>query len=172
MQNHKTGSSKIYNQVRNVLLLGIVISLLLSLGASFLLNLTSENRSRDQTLESSAQVAANTPLLTEDISAPETTEFIRRTVQNVPTIDVFAVYDREGHPTAFYDLATGADNVNDLPPLSQDIVDWFLAGNDTLLYNDEAPPGPTAAPTPPSIPRRESSSAMPWRGSTSAPSGP
>ena len=90
MQNHKTGSSKIYNQVRNVLLLGIVISLLLSLGASFLLNLTSENRSRDQTLESSAQVAANTPLLTEDISAPETTEFIRRTVQNVPTIDVFA----------------------------------------------------------------------------------
>ena len=141
MQNHKNGSSKIYNQVRNVLLLGIVISLLLSLGASFLLNLISENRSRDQTLESSAQVAANTPLLAEDISAPETTEFIRRTVQNVPTIDVFAVYDREGHPTAFYDLASGTDNADDLAPLSQDIIDWFLGGNDTLLYNDEAPAG-------------------------------
>ena len=65
MQNHTNASPTIYNQVRNVLLLGIVITLLLSLVASFLLNLMSENRSRDQTLESSAQVAANMPLLTD-----------------------------------------------------------------------------------------------------------
>jgi len=135
MQNHTNASPTIYNQVRNVLLLGIVITLLLSLVASFLLNLMSENRSRDQTLESSAQVAANMPLLTEDLYAPETTEYIRRTVQNVPSIDVFAVYDREGTPIAFYDLATGQDDATALASLSQDIVDWFLAGNATLIYN-------------------------------------
>ena len=141
MQNHTNASPTIYNQVRNVLLLGIVITLLLSLVASFLLNLMSENRSRDQTLESSAQVAANMPLLTEDLYAPETTEYIRRTVQNVPSIDVFAVYDREGTPIAFYDLATGQDDATALASLSQDIVDWFLAGNATLIYNGEAPAG-------------------------------
>ena len=141
MQNHTNASPTIYNQVRNVLLLGIVSTLLLSLVASFLLNLMSENRSRDQTLESSAQVAANMPLLTEDLYAPETTEYIRRTVQNVPSIDVFAVYDREGTPIAFYDLATGQDDATALASLSQDIVDWFLAGNATLIYNGEAPAG-------------------------------
>ena len=67
------------------------------------------------------------PLLTEDLYAPETTEYIRRTVQNVPSIDVFAVYDREGTPIAFYDLATGQDDATALASLSQDIVDWFLA---------------------------------------------
>ena len=81
------------------------------------------------------------PLLTEDLYAPETTEYIRRTVQNVPSIDVFAVYDREGTPIAFYDLATGQDDATALASLSQDIVDWFLAGNATLIYNGEAPAG-------------------------------
>ena len=161
MQNHTNASPTIYNQVRNVLLLGIVITLLLSLVASFLLNLMSENRSRDQTLESSAQVAANMPLLTEDLYAPETTEYIRRTVQNVPSIDVFAVYDREGTPIAFYDLATGQDDATALASLSQDIVDWFLAGNATLIYNGEAPAGQTAAPTPPFTPTTAPSSATP-----------
>ena len=161
MQNHTNNSPTIYNQVRNVLLLGIVITLLLSLVASFLLNLMSENRSRDQTLESSAQVAANMPLLTEDLYAPETTEYIRRTVQNVPSIDVFAVYDREGTPTRLLRPGHRPGRCH-CPGLPQPRHrGWFLAGNATLIYNGEAPPGRTAAPTPPFTPTTAPSSATP-----------
>lgn len=106
----KNTSPKIYVQIRKMLLLGIVIALGLSLGVSFLLNLIQESRSRDQTLSSAAQVAANTPVLMEDIHHTQATEYIRRTVRNVPSIDVFAVYDKSGAPVAFYDLASGADD--------------------------------------------------------------
>lgn len=67
MHKKKNTSPKIYVQIRKMLLLGIVIALGLSLGVSFLLNLIQESRSRDQTLSSAAQVAANTPVLMEDI---------------------------------------------------------------------------------------------------------
>ena len=63
MHKKKNTSPKIYVQIRKMLLLGIVIALGLSLGVSFLLNLIQESRSRDQTLSSAAQVAANTPVL-------------------------------------------------------------------------------------------------------------
>ncbi|MFQ9412175.1 MAG: PAS domain-containing protein [Evtepia gabavorous] len=124
-----------------MLLLGIVIALGLSLGVSFLLNLIQESRSRDQTLSSAAQVAANTPVLMEDIHHTQATEYIRRTVRNVPSIDVFAVYDKSGAPVAFYDLASGADDPTLLTPLSENVMAWFTAGNDTMLYNGEAPSG-------------------------------
>ena len=62
MHKKKNTSPKIYVQIRKMLLLGIVIALGLSLGVSFLLNLIQESRSRDQTLSSAAQVAANTPV--------------------------------------------------------------------------------------------------------------
>ena len=94
MHKKKNTSPKIYVQIRKMLLLGIVIALGLSLGVSFLLNLIQESRSRDQTLSSAAQVAANTPVLMEDIHHTQATEYIRRTVRNVPSIDVFAVYDK------------------------------------------------------------------------------
>lgn len=110
MHKKKNTSPKIYVQIRKMLLLGIVIALGLSLGVSFLLNLIQESRSRDQTLSSAAQVAANTPVLMEDIHHTQATEYIRRTVRNVPSIEVFAVYDKSGAPVAFYDLASGADD--------------------------------------------------------------
>ena len=141
MHKKKNTSPKIYVQIRKMLLLGIVIALGLSLGVSFLLNLIQESRSRDQTLSSAAQVAANTPVLMEDIHHTQATEYIRRTVRNVPSIDVFAVYDKSGAPVAFYDLASGADDPTLLTPLSESVMAWFTAGNDTMLYNGEAPSG-------------------------------
>ncbi len=155
MHKKKNTSPKIYVQIRKMLLLGIVIALGLSLGVSFLLNLIQESRSRDQTLSSAAQVAANTPVLMEDIHHTQATEYIRRTVRNVPSIDVFAVYDKSGAPVAFYDLASGADDPTLLTPLSESVMAWFTAGNDTMLYNGEAPPGLTAVPMRQSIPPKE-----------------
>ena len=117
MREGKNTSPKMYLQIRKMLLLGIVIALLLSLGVSFMLNLIQESRSWDQTLSGAAQVVANSPILMEDIHDPSATEYIQRAVRNVPSIDVSAVYDREGMPVAFYDLATGADDPSLLKPL-------------------------------------------------------
>ena len=96
MREGKKTTPKMYLQIRKMLLLGIIITLLLSLGVSFALNLIQESRSWDQTLSGVAQVVANSPILMEDIHHPSATEYIRRAVRNVPSIDVFAVYDREG----------------------------------------------------------------------------
>lgn len=141
MREGKKTTPKMYLQIRKMLLLGIVITLLLSLGVSFALNLIQESRSWDQTLSGVAQVVANSPLLVEDIHHPSATEYIRRAVRNVPSIDVFAVYDREGEPVAFYDLATGADDPSLLTPLGENVIAWFAEGNDVMLYNGEAPSG-------------------------------
>ena len=73
----------------------------------------------------------------EDIHHTQATEYIRRTVRNVPSIDVFAVYDKSGAPVAFYDLASGADDPTLLTPLSESVMAWFTAGNDTMLYNGD-----------------------------------
>ncbi len=162
MQNHTNASPTIYNQVRNVLLLGIVITLLLSLVASFLLNLMSENRSRDQTLESSAQVAANMP--------PAHRGSLRTGDHRVHPADgpkrpqhrrVRRLRPGGEPPSPSTTWTHRPDDATALASLSQDIVDWFLAGNATLIYNGEAPPGQTAAPTPPFTPTTAPSSATP-----------
>lgn len=139
MEQKETANSSIYNQIRTNLLIGILIALLLSLGASLYLNLNEESDSRDQTLTSAAQTAANTQLLMNMANTEEIAEYIKRTVVNVPTIDVFAVYDANGTAIAFYDLATGSQDASQLPTLSTDVSDYLQqAGNDTLLYNGAA----------------------------------
>lgn len=141
MHEEKKASPKIYFQVRKKLLLGIVIALLLSLGVSFLLNLIQESRSWDQTLSGAAQVVANSPSMTEGPSPDTANAYIQRTVRNVSSVDVFAIYDKDGAPIAFYDLASGADDPALLDPLGEYVTGWFSQGNDILLYNGEAPSG-------------------------------
>lgn len=100
MREGKNTRPKMYVQIRKMLLLGIVIALLPSLGISFMLNLIHESRSWDQTLSGAAQVVANSPIPMEDI---------QRAVRNVPGIEVSAVHDRKYVPMAFYALTPGAD---------------------------------------------------------------
>ena len=85
MREGKNTRPKMYVQIRKMLLLGIVIALLPSLGISFMLNLIHESRSWDQTLSGAAQVVANIPIPMEDI---------QWAVRNVPGIEVSAVHDR------------------------------------------------------------------------------
>ena len=66
-------------------------------------------------------------------------EYIRRTVVNVPSIDVLAVYDTEGNPISFYDLATGSDDITRLEPLSPYIIEQIKSNDEPLIYNQEAP---------------------------------
>ena len=54
MEKEKIANSTIYNQVRTILVQGIVVALLLSLGANLILSLRQENEARDQSLISAA----------------------------------------------------------------------------------------------------------------------
>ena len=143
MQEKKHGKLPLYQQVRKMLLAGILLALLLSLGASFALNMIQESRTREQTLSSAVQMAANSPILTADILQVQAGagDYIQRTVVNVSSLDLFAVYDQEGQPVAFYDLATGADDPTLLSPLSSYVIEWFQNSQDVLFYDSEAPSG-------------------------------
>ena len=141
MEKEKIANSTIYNQVRTILVQGIVIALLLSLGANLVLSLQQENNSRDQTLTSAAQVAANAPVLMDHIDTKQANEYIKRTVDSVSSIDVLAVYDPTGEPIAFYDLASGSHDVSQLAPLNKDIMDNLTQDDSTLLHNSDAPSG-------------------------------
>ena len=101
MEKEKIANSTIYNQVRTILVQGIVVALLLSLGANLLLSLRQENEARDQTLISAAQVTANAPVFMDAIDTNQANTYIRRTVKSVSSIDVLAVYDATGEPIAF-----------------------------------------------------------------------
>ena len=93
MEKEKIANSTIYNQVRTIFVQGIVVALLLSLGANLFLSLRQENSSRDQTLTSAAQVAANAPIFMDNIDTKQANTYIKRTVESVSSIDVLAVYD-------------------------------------------------------------------------------
>lgn len=55
MQEKKHTKLPLYQRVRKMLLSGILLALLLSLGASFALNMIQESRTREQTLSSAVQ---------------------------------------------------------------------------------------------------------------------
>lgn len=141
MQEKKQNKRTLYQQVRKMLLSGILLALLLSLGASFALNMIQEGRLREQALSSAVQMAANSPSLTADISRARAGEYIQRTVVRVSSLDILAVYDRTGQPVAFYDLATGADDPSLLPALGNHVIEWFQNSDEVLFYDSEAPSG-------------------------------
>lgn len=141
MEKEKIANSTIYNQVRTILVQGIVVALLLSLGANLILSFRQENEARDQSLISAAQVMANAPVFMDTIDTNQANTYIKRTVKSVSSIDVLAVYDATGEPIAFYDLASGSHDVSQLAPLNKDIMDNLTQDDSTLLHNSDAPSG-------------------------------
>lgn len=134
-----TASAQLYGQIRHIFVICISFTLLLAFGASLWISLRQDAKVRDGALLSAVQVAAGTPLLMENTDTALLQEYVERTVVNVPSIDVFAVYDAAGMPTAFYDLDSGSADLTGIPPLSEDILSYFDTGEITLLYNHEAP---------------------------------
>ena len=60
-----------------------------------------------------------------DINQARSGDYIQRAVVNVSSLDLFAVYDKDGQPVAFYDLATGSDDPALLSPLGSYVIEWF-----------------------------------------------
>lgn len=101
-------SGSLHRQVRRMLILCIAVVVLLSTSVGLGISLYQEVRTRDQLLSNAAQMAADAPLLTEDIRADNAQQYLARTVQRVSEIDMLGVYDIKGKPTVFYDLVSGA----------------------------------------------------------------
>ena len=100
-------SGSLHRQVRRMLILCIAVVVLLSTSVGLGISLYQEVRTRDQLLSNAAQMAADAPLLTEDIRADNAQQYLARTVQRVSDVDMLGVYDIKGKPTVFYDLVSG-----------------------------------------------------------------
>ena len=134
-------SGSLHRQVRRMLVQCITIVLLLAMSVCLGIELHQEVRTRDQLLSNAAQMAADAPLLTGDIRADNAQRYLARTVQRVSEVDMLGVYDMEGKPTAFYDLASGAGDVSVLPALRADTVSRLCSEEKTVFTSDEMPNG-------------------------------
>ncbi len=85
-------SGSLHRQVRRMLILCIAV-VLLSTSVGLGIGLYQEVRTRDQLLSNAAQMAADAPLLIEDIRADNAQQYLARTVQRVSEVDMLGVYD-------------------------------------------------------------------------------
>ena len=126
-------SGSLHRQVRRMLILCIAVVVLLSTSVGLGIGLYQEVRTRDQLLSNAAQMAADAPLLTEDIRADNAQQYLARTVQRVSEVDMLGVYDIKGKPTVFYDLVSGAGDASLLPELKADTVSRLCSEEKPVL---------------------------------------
>ena len=88
-------SGSLHRQVRRMLILCIAVVVLLSTSVGLGIGLYQEVRTRDQLLSNAAQMAADAPLLTEDIRADNAQQYLARTVQRVSEVDMLGVASRQ-----------------------------------------------------------------------------
>ena len=74
-------SGSLHRQVRRMLILCIAVVVLLSTSVGLGIGLYQEVRTRDQLLSNAAQMAADAPLLIEDIRADNAQQYLARTVR-------------------------------------------------------------------------------------------
>lgn len=93
-------SGSLHRQVRRMLILCIAVVVLLSTSVGLGIGLYQEVRTRDQLLSNAAQMAADAPLLTEDIRADNAQQYLARTVQRVSEIDKWSRPSRHRRRTS------------------------------------------------------------------------
>ena len=131
--------SGIYRQIRRVSVAGILVTLLLALGAALSLSLAQAAADRDRTLIAAAEAAADPAALAQG-GAEGLAAHIRLTVRSIPDVDLFACYDAQGTPLAFYDMVSGQDDPAALAPLS-DALMARAAATDAAFVDDAQAPG-------------------------------
>ncbi len=134
-------SGSLHRQVRRMLVLCITIVLLLTMSVCLGIDLHQEVKTRDQLLSNAAQMAADAPLLTDDIRADAAQQYLSRTVQRVSDVDMLGVYDTQGRPTAFYDLDSGMGDPASLPELGAETLEQLRSEKQPVLSSSEIPEG-------------------------------
>ncbi|HIZ42306.1 MAG TPA: GHKL domain-containing protein [Candidatus Gemmiger excrementigallinarum] len=142
MEKKSTGHT-VYQQIRRVSVLGILVAMVLATGAGLSLNLMQERRIRDDTLTAAVQAVSHTLTITDGSDTTRIMEYVDRTVHGISGIDLFAVYDTDGEPLYFCDITDTEDEAAALEPLAPDLMERLAAGNGetALLDNDRAPKG-------------------------------
>lgn len=102
---HSSGS--LHRRVRRMLIQCIAIVVLLSTSVGLGIGLYQDVYARDQLLSNAAQMAADAPLLTDTIQTDTAQQYLERTVRRVAAVDMLGIYDVQGRPLVFYDLAAG-----------------------------------------------------------------
>lgn len=139
MEKRSTGHS-IYQQIRRVSVLGILVAMVLATGAGLWLNLVLERRMRDDTLTAAVQAVSHTLTIT-DGDDGRIERYVDLTVQGISGIDLFAVYDDQGQPLYFYDIRTGQGDAHTLATLDAALRERLAGQRAALLDNAQAPAG-------------------------------
>lgn len=140
MQKRNTGHT-VYQQIRRVSVLGILVAMVLATGAGLWLNLAQERRIRDDTLTSAVQAVSHTLTIADEDDAQRIEEYVDRTVHGLDGIDLFAVYHADGTPAYFCDVTSGQSSIEMLSPLDETLRQQLTDVDNPLLDDSQAPLG-------------------------------
>ena len=138
---HKTAGQTLYQQIRRVSVLGILVAMILATGAGLWLSLAQEQRLRDDTLTAAVQAAAHALALDGGSDAQRLQEYTLRTVEGIEGVDLFAVYDAQGQPVYYADIVSGRDGSAGLPALDAELCRRLAQSGEVLLDDAETPLG-------------------------------
>lgn len=138
---HKTAGQTLYQQIRRVSVLGILVAMILATGAGLWLSLAQEQRLRDDTLTAAVQAAAHALALDGGSDAQRLQEYTLRTVEGIEGVDLFAVYDAQGQPMYYADIVSGRDGSAGLPALDAELCRRLAQSGEVLLDDAETPLG-------------------------------
>lgn len=137
----KSAGHTVYQQIRRVSVLGILVAMVLATGAGLWLNLAQERRIRDNTLTAAVQAVSHTLTIVDGSSNDQLAEYVDRTVHGISGIDLFAVYDAEGRPVYFCDVTAAENDAAQLEALDQDLLGRLAQEDAPLLDDAQAPLG-------------------------------
>ena len=138
---HKTAGQTLYQQIRRVSVLGILVAMILATGAGLWLSLAQEQRMRDDTLTAAVQAAAYALALDGHSDAQQLQEYTLRTVEGIEGVDLFAVYDAQGRPVYYADIVSGQTGSAELPALDAELCRRLAQSGEVLLDDAETPLG-------------------------------
>lgn len=137
----KSAGHTVYQQIRRVSVLGILVAMVLATGAGLWLNLEQESRIRDDTLTAAVQAVSHTMGIVENGNAQQVIDYVDRTVHGISGIDLFAVYEADGTPSYFCDVKEEQSSLDTLDPLDTDLMARLTESGTPLLDDDQAPSG-------------------------------
>lgn len=137
----KSAGHTVYQQIRRVSVLGILVAMVLATGAGLWLNLEQESRIRDDTLTAAVQAVSHTMGIVENGNAQQVIDYVDRTVHGISGIDLFAVYEADGTPSYFCDVKEEQSSLDTLDPLDTDLMSRLTESGAPLLDDDQAPSG-------------------------------
>ena len=138
---HKTAGQTLYQQIRRVSVLGILVAMILATGAGLWLSLAQEQRLRDDTLTAAVQTAAHALALDGSSDTQRLQEYTLRTVEGIEGVDLFAVYDAQGQPMYYADIVSGQAGSAGLPALDAGLCRRLAQSGEVLLIDAETPLG-------------------------------